>query len=415
VPNDRAVAIRQDLTAVVLGDKLCARAAARRLTAWGAWPTAVALSAQWRITPFLYRKVEGLSSAGGDAPIDAASRLRLRELTVVATAQMTLLIERSRTALALIETAGYEAVAIKGIALIAGLYDRRATRMINDLDIIVRERDFGAVKRVLETAGFADRSPEFARHIADVASSERLHNYARTFVHDGFEVDAHWRIGRNPPAALAAERIIDRAQRVMLGRAQIHVASPVEAMLIGTHHSLRGYFVPRETLKDACDLGAWWTLGRSRWNLDELLETAREAELATSLSALWDILCRRYPGHPAQEGVAALERRMSAQQRGEARRLGQFFEDQLAFGNHAERTVQFFATSVARRSIAAKSQAWLTVGLAAHPGPDIVARRPLTVRIAGLAARVFQVMRELGRVRSLPTYRAVARAQSRYH
>ncbi len=80
---------------------------------------------------------------------------------------------------------------------------------------------------------------------------------------------------------------------------------------------MRDYFVPRETLKDLCDLASWWTSARS--DLGELLDAAREAERATSLCALRAILCCRDSGHPAQAGVAALERTMSARERGESR------------------------------------------------------------------------------------------------
>lgn len=407
--------VRADLTAIALGDPRCAREAGQRLVAAAGWSDAVTLSGRWRIASALYGKLEALGAAGTSVPIDVESRAALRRLSVIASAQTTLVLQRSRVALQAIETAGYEAVAVKGVALIAALYDGRATRMVGDLDIIVREGDFGAVKAALEAAGFADCSPEFERHVSDIGASERLHNYARTFVHDGFEVDTHWRFGPMPPGALATERLIARARRVQLGKTEIAVASPIDAMLIGTHHALRGYFVPRETVKDLADLAAWWTLGRSGWDLDELLGAAREAELATSLCALWRILCSRYPEHPAAEGIAALERSLSTRARAEARHLAQYFDDQLARGDHAERTVQFFALSVAARSVLAKSRASLERRSHNASNAPTYKRRPFAARVTHLIGRMVKVMRELGRLRSFKAYRAVARAQSRYH
>jgi hypothetical protein len=407
--------IRTSLADLMLGDAACASAAAARLAATNGWGTAVALSGQWRVATTLHGKLEAFAAAGTAVAIDAESRAQLRRLAVIAAAQTTLVLQRSRAALEVIERAGCEAVAIKGIALIAGLYDGRATRMVSDLDIIVREREFATVKAALEAAGYEDRSPEFERHVADIGASERLHNYARTFVRDGLEVDAHWQFGPHPPAVLATEHIIRRSQRVSLGKTEVSVASPIDAMLIGTHHALRGYFVPRETIKDLCDLAAWWTLGRTQWNLDDLIAAAHEAEIASSLCALWRILCRRDRAHPAAQGIAAIERTMRAAARAEARNLAQFFEDQLAEGNHAERTVQMFAVSVAGRSMIARSRGWLSRRARGEGEVSTYVRRPWPARITHFIERMSKVARELGRVRSFAAYRAVARAQSRYH
>ena len=407
--------IRTDLADLMLGDAACANAAAARLAAGSGWSTAVALSGQWRISTALHGKLETLAAGGTAVVIDAESRAQLRRLAVIAAAQTTLVLQRSRAALGILEGAGCEAIAIKGIALIAGLYDGRATRMVSDLDIIVREREFATLKAALEAAGYEDRSPEFERHVADIGASERLHNYDRTFVRDGLEVDAHWQFGPNPPAVLATEHIIRRSHRVSLGKFEIRVASPIDAILIGTHHALRGYFVPRETVKDLCDLAVWWTLGRAQWKLADLIVASHEAEIATSLCALWRILCRRDPAHPAAHGIAAIEHTMNAAARGEARNLAQFFDHQLVFGNHAERTVQMFAVSVAGRSLIARSRGWLNRRVRGKSDVLRYIPRPLPARVAHLRERIVKVARELGRVRSFAAYRAVARAQSRYH
>jgi hypothetical protein len=407
--------IRTNLADVILGDAASASAAATRLAAANDWGTAVALSGQWRIATSLHEKLEALGAAGAAVAIDPDSRAQLRRLAVIASAHTTLVLQRSRAALEVIEGAGCEAIAIKGIALIAGLYDGRATRMVSDLDIIVREQQFATLKAALEAAGYEDRSPEFDRHVVDIGISERLHNYARTFVRDGLEVDAHWQFGPNPPAVLSTERIIRRSRRVSLGQFKISVASPIDAMLIGTHHALRGYFVPRETIKDLGDLAAWWTVGRAQWNLEDLIAAAHDAEIASSLCALWRILCRRAAAHPAAAGVAAIEGTMNAAARAETRNLAQFFEDQLVAGNHAERTVQMFAVAVAGRSMIARSRTWLSRRARGESTVPTYVPRPWPARIANLIERVSKVARELGRVRSFAAYRAVARAQGRYH
>jgi hypothetical protein len=406
-----AYTVRTALRDIVLADDLRVTVAARKLTERNLWPTAVALSGQWRMTPVVSERLGRLG-----ASLDAASSVRLREMTLAAIAHSALAVTRSREALALLEHAGVEAVAIKGVALIACLYGRRSLRMVGDLDIIVREGAYPAARSALEKAGYVDPYIAVDRHLSDIALSPHLHNVARNLVCGDFEVDVHLQFGFKPPAAFRTDRVIARAQRALLAGTPIRVAAPADAMAIAAHHALRGYFSPREVVKDAYDLAAWWKLKPEAWQLDDVLRTAIAAEVATALHALWLFVHRRDPDHPVAAGIAALGALLGPRARREAEQLADFCDEQFVHGPRAERTVQLFdAGRLCRTLIGHGKRIVAGVPPEGQALQAALARRPLPVRLFRAALRVVRVVRELRRVRAYGGYRALARAQSRHH
>lgn len=248
----------------------------------------------------------------------------------------------------------------------------------------------------------------------DIAHSARLHNLERTFVRDGLEVDVHWSLGTNPPPSLRAASLLGRCERAVISGSWLPIAAPVDAMLISAHHAMRGYFAPHEAVKDMCDLSAWWTQARNRWFLRSVARGAAEADLSTSLHAMWTVVARRDTRHPAVTGVTVLERWMSRSQLREASGLAAFIEEQLTHGRRAERTVQVFGFSVLPRDLAgalARTRRELPAQLKPQPSAE---RKSLQRRLERRVERALRVARELACVRSLASYRALARAQSRF-
>ncbi|HEY5350495.1 MAG TPA: nucleotidyltransferase family protein [Candidatus Lustribacter sp.] len=411
MPSD-ASTVRVALRDLVLGDDPLAAAAARRLTRFDLWPTAVALSGQWRMTPVLRERL-GRLDAG--AP-DPASGARLREMTIAATAHSALAVTRSREVLALLERAGVEAVAIKGVALIASLYGHRSVRMVGDLDLVVREGGYAAARNALAEAGYVDENLALDRHLSDIALSPHLHNVARNLVSADFEVDVHWQFGFKPPAEFRTDRVIERAQPALLAGTRIRVAAPPDAMTIAAHHSLRGYFAPHEVVKDAYDLAAWWSLRPNAWRLDDVIDSAIAAEVATALYALWELVRRRAPGHAVAAGVSALGARLGPRARCEAEQLADFCEEQFERGTRAERTVQIFDAGRLCRTAFGHGKRLIAGAPPEGPLPQPpFPRRPIALRLAGAAQRVVRVARDLAHVRAYGRYRALARAQGRHH
>ena len=405
--------VRTSLRDVLLGDDSHATRAARILNERKLWPAAAALSVQWRMTPVLHDRLTHADPLRTAVLLDPETSAELRTMTIAASAQSAFAVARAREALVLLARGGVHAVAIKGIALIAGLYGHRSLRMVGDLDVLVAEDAYPAARAALECGGYVDENLALERHLADIALSPRVHNVARNLKRDGFEVDVHWQFGANPPAALRSERIMARSQTVELGGDTIRVAAPADAMAIGAHHALRGYFGTHEAVKDAYDLAAWWRLKPAAWTIGDVLETAFDAEVATALCALWMLVARRDPGHPCESGIAAFHARCSMRMRREAESLASFCDTQFEHGARAERTVQLFDGNTLVRSIAGHGLRVFAGAPPAGLSEDRVERRPFTQRLAGAARRIARVARELTRLRAYGTYRALARAQGR--
>jgi hypothetical protein len=252
--------------------------------------------------------------------------------------------------------------------------------------------------------------------MSEIARSRQLHNVARTLRKGNFEVDLHWRFGPQPPAELAPERLIARSVDVTVGTVTFRAAHPVDAVLIAVHHALRSGFAPENTVRDLCDLAAWWEDGRVGAALDELVDAACRSGMATSLLALWGTVLRRAPHHPVRAGYDRLADTLHGHARAEAEHLERHLEQTLRHGNPARFTLEVFAPRVyARWLVGALTQSVRPAPEAERGAESSAERRPLTRRLVNVPARCWRIARELARVGHIASYRAVARAQSRFH
>ena len=117
---------------------------------------------------------------------------------------------RAGTVLDRLDEVGIGYVAFKGIALIAGLYRNAATRMLSDIDVLVRREDLGAFEDAVASLGFR-RWPRFQgisfeTWEARLAEHERTRNPAFDYVDDTeTDLDVHTGFGfhsataRRPP------------------------------------------------------------------------------------------------------------------------------------------------------------------------------------------------------------------------
>jgi hypothetical protein len=409
-----AARIRSAVVDLALGD---APIAARGMDAIDAglpddWETAISLAAAWGVVHPFRRHLDEtrLSPAAGAALRQAALALAVRS---------TFILHRSVAALRLLGAANVPYVAIKGVGLIAALDRSPATRATGDLDIIVREDHAEKARRTLMAAGFEEINPEFGQHMSDIALSTQMHNYARALRHDDFEVDLHWRMGLHPPAALAAERLIGRAIGARVARHEIVVADPVDGVLINVHHALRGSFDLHNSVRDMCDLRLWWEYGPIATRLDETIGMAVESGLAPALLALWTTILKRDPAHGVRAGAERLTSVLTAAQREESGLMLQYLEAQIRHGRAAKFTLDIFNPRLYLREVAGKllRNATGTPRSASPPSAHAyrAERRPLMVRLRDFLPRARRVLGEVSRAGAVPAYRAVARAQRRFH
>jgi hypothetical protein len=324
--------VPQALARLLLGDRLVAHAAARQLSERHWWLPAVALAGAWRVTPQLRRRVAALSVV----PDDAAQQ-RLHAASIAAALQSTSLAHRAATVLGRLHDTGVPAVAFKGVAVIAGLYPGPGQRMINDIDVLVTPDRTEQACEVLKALGFVpvvDRLNEYIEYLEQRPYEGAFSGNCFLVLMDAdqHEVDLHWRLGTRPPPSLAAGAIIARAQAAQLYGTTIRVAAPADAIVLTAHHVLRDNFAPDTTVKDLCDLAAWWEVEGTRWRVAEVVIHAQRCGMSVPLLALWKILTSFDAESRARDGVEQLAAVCAPRERGDATRLADLFHAQVAGG-----------------------------------------------------------------------------------
>jgi hypothetical protein len=404
--------VRTALVDVVLGDDAVVAMALHAVGERAAWADLVRIATHWRLVPQLREALARDDAA--KARIDVPVLEFLRRQSIVHAAESAAIVRHAAEAQRLLSEAGVRTVAIKGVAAIATLYGGSSRRMVADVDLVIEEAQLTTTRTALERSGYRDMSPPFEHHMASIGFSRHLHNYARTFAGDGGELDVHWQFGPRPPRALAAGRIVERSILATVEGRTLRVAGPVEFALLGVHHALRSSFAAHSTAKDLADLRAWWEReGEGRGA--ELLAAAAGAGLGSSLLALARAIARRNAAHPIARGADALDALLPAAQRREAERLEAFVERNLRGESPDDATVELFAPVVFLRSLAGPL---LNRGRLRGPAPatEVLAPpKPLFVRVRNRIERGVRIGRELLQPQRVATYRAVARAQSRFH
>jgi hypothetical protein len=401
--------VRSALVDLVLGDERVALAAARAVAAQERWPHVIQLAVAWRLIPQVR---DALARVGDTASgcIDEASFGLLRGHLLARAAESAAIVRGCAGVQRVLQDAGVTSVAIKGVATIATLYGASSRRMLCDVDLVVDPGQLDAARAALARADFADISPPWDRHNAAITFSRYLHNYERTFVRDGIEVDLHWQLGRRPPPALRARAIVEGSIAARVEGAALRVSGPVHTALLAVHHALRNSFPSESTLKDIADLRIWWErMGDDHG--DAFVTETLASGFGSSLCALVRTIVQRAPAHPIARCADAVEARLSRVERREAARLGAFIERNVRSGAPDNVTVEMMAPAMFARSIAGLPH----VVVSQVQGDPAVKRRPLVARIGNRLRRAGRIGRELLRFEHVATYRAVARAQRRFH
>jgi hypothetical protein len=390
-----------------LGDDAVATATARAIAAAGAWPQVVDLAERWRVVPQVLRR------CGAADGFDTGLRARLRGLALAQRMHSASMLRTCASVQNLLAEAGVASVAIKGIAAIATMYGDASRRMVADVDLVIEGDRLAPARAALEAAGFANVSLE--SHVASIGFSRYLHNYARTFARDGIEIDLHWQFGPRPPAALAIRRIVERSVVASAEGVDVRASGAIETALLAVHHALRNSFPAASTAKDAADLVMWWQCFGDEQG-EALIAAALESGLASSLWALSRVAAHRNSGDAVARGLAAMENSLSRAERRQADTLRKFIEGNLSGDSPDDLTVELLSPAVFARSLVGPllRVAGRRGAAAAGARPPGV-RRPMLLRVRGRLERAGRISRELLRFERVATYRAVARAQSRFH
>ncbi|HEY9648001.1 MAG TPA: nucleotidyltransferase family protein, partial [Chroococcidiopsis sp.] len=296
------------------------------------WSDLLQLSYKWRVTPQVWQRLQALEIA-----LDPTIKQEFAQLCRMVAVQSSTASYRSAHVLHRLNQAGVNAIAFKGIGLIAGLYGKPGDRMVGDVDILIPPADLSATCTALTELGFsADIDGNLTEYLDYLATRTREDNYFLVLKDaKGFEIDLHWQLKAIAGVQLNVQDLIDRAVTVSLHSQPVRVANPVDAILLTAHHSLRDDFAPKTALKDLCDLSAWWAV-RDRWALDNLITQAQATGLTQALLCLWQVLADLNPDSPVSAGIAQFAATLSAADQETARSLSELFHWQLQ-GNSVNR------------------------------------------------------------------------------
>lgn len=298
------------------------------------WSQALKLSFDWRVTPQFWQRIQDLS-----IELPESTRKEIAGLCRIVSIKSTTAAHRSSQVLAHLAAADIPAIAFKGIGVMASLYAKPSDRMVGDLDLLICPTHLEATCKSLDSIGFKPVvSGDLTDYLAYLEHRTRQDNLFLIFKDSsGFEIDLHWGLKAIGGYPFPVSKVIKRATYSHLLGQTIAVASPIDAMLLATHHSIRDDFAPPSSVKDLCDLQAWW--GKSQdWSVAALAHQAKQVGLLVPLLALWRVLAEYNSTGAAAKGVQAIQTLLPSTEQEQAHHLALLFHWQL-YGEAINRDV----------------------------------------------------------------------------
>lgn len=296
----------------------------------------------WRVVPQLRERLNA-----SDVRIGASVRQTLDEYSAAAAAQSALMCSRAATALDALEAAGIRAAVFKGAGNVASLYDSPSRRMLNDADVILRREDFTRASEVLSQAGF---SPAISIPLHEwMALLEdrvyRAHDFLDFIDGSGARLDVHWAVRVPKPAGFSIDSILGASAHQKLGRKDVRTVSPVDSILLTSHHIVRESLAPHSAVKDLLDIQSWCAYVNERWTVGGLVDRARAAGLMTTVLSPFEILAALDPSSIAAEVRDELRSAATADETRGSKRLASLFALQLKGRPVSQVAVGFVAAS----------------------------------------------------------------------
>ena len=207
----------------------------RRSTAWRDWRESGDLAdvdrGSFRLLPLLYRNLIRHN-------IDDPQLPRLRGVYRQAWYRNQLAMERAHEAARILTAAGIPVMALKGAALIDGVYGELGARPMDDVDLMVPRRSATKALLILGEAGWSSpthRSGDFRRALRIVHGVP----LARA---NGLTIDLHWRLLDESNAGDAA--FWEAAEPLPFGNSPVVRLCPADQLLHLSVHGIRWDPVP---------------------------------------------------------------------------------------------------------------------------------------------------------------------------
>lgn len=210
------------------------------------WREVLALSEAHDVQPLLAHRL--LSSDVG-VPDEITTTLRAIERD---TAERNMRRHRD-LANAIRALAGKPVIVLKGMHLLARVYESLAVRSMIDIDLLVRSADLEASAAALESLGYRAAQPY---RISD-DPMPYFRNHLPAFVLDGVStIELHWHVAMPAPnSEVGLAELWQRAVPVRIAGVDVHVLSPEDLLLHLCIHSAYGHRC-HVTAKASCDIAA---------------------------------------------------------------------------------------------------------------------------------------------------------------
>jgi hypothetical protein len=247
------------------------------------WPAVIDLAREHLILPVVARVLDDAGTA--PAGLNASARTIARSNLALA-AELLRLLE-------IFESAGVEAVPIKGPALAEQVYGDVGLRTFYDLDVLIRREDVLRTRGLLEARGYQLTS---ALHWNSPSAALRARDSQLTFEHPDRRVpiDVHWSLLPNYfPPALKAGDVWPNLRTAKFAGHTVLALAPEHLLLFLAVHAAKHQW---ERLQWICDIAC---LLRAKPELDRNLVLRQAAAsgtariLSISLQLATELSCHR--------------------------------------------------------------------------------------------------------------------------
>jgi hypothetical protein len=240
------------------------------------WPRLVDLSQRHRLMPQFCARLQSLGSRN-PAPQDIMAWLKTRRR--LNEGKNLILLGKLAEILDIFSRNRIEAIVLKGPVLAAAAYGSLAMRQFDDLDILIRPRDYARAKSLLTDMGFRpneDGTPaQEAKYFRRNYGSEFIDARGRILVEMYARLTDTFRA-----AGLETENVFARKESLTVEGLRLPSLCAADSLIFLCFHGTRHTW---PLLGMISDLAAF-VASRHDWPWGEILEKAREAGLRRNLS-----------------------------------------------------------------------------------------------------------------------------------
>jgi len=239
------------------------------------WPRLIDLSVRHRVMPLLCARLQALGERNL-APREIMARLKtLRRLNE---GKNLVMLGKLAEILDIFGRNGIEAIVLKGPALAVAAYGSVGMRQFDDLDILIRPRDYARIKSLMAGLGF--RPDKEFTPAQEAIHLRRHHDFGYNDAQKGIYIEIHIRLTETfHRVRLETESLFMRRTIVATEGLKLPSLSAGDALLYLCAHGTLNVW---PALGMICDVAALAT-SRGDWAWGEVLEEAQKAGLGRTV------------------------------------------------------------------------------------------------------------------------------------